>query len=205
MFLQTLVTDPLLFCRIIVILIFSICLHELAHGIVAIAQGDDTPKKSGHMTLNPVVHMGLASIIFLCLAGIAWGQMPVDTKKFRNPRLGNILVSAAGPGMNLGLSLLAIALLKVVTTQPWGEWISGDFLLLMAILNVSLFLFNLLPIPPLDGFHVWSEFFPSLKPLEQTPFGMFALMVLFITPQVGEGLGQLSSAIVVFLYRVPFP
>jgi Zn-dependent protease len=78
-------------------------------------------------------------------------------------------------------------------------------LLLMAILNVSLFLFNLLPIPPLDGFHVWSEFFPSLKPLEQTPFGMFALMVLFITPQVGEGLGQLSSAIVVFLYRVPFP
>lgn len=202
MFLRTLVEDPLLFYRIIVISIFSICLHELAHGIVAIAQGDDTPTKSGHMTLNPVVHMGVASIIFLCVAGIAWGQMPVNPNKFRNQRVGNILVSAAGPGMNLGLSLVAIALLKIVTTQPWGERISADFLLLMAVWNINLFLFNLLPIPPLDGFHVWSEFFPSLKPLENTAFGMFALMILFITPQGGEDLALLSTAIVQYFYQL---
>ncbi|MCV3215717.1 hypothetical protein OGM63_19740 [Plectonema radiosum NIES-515] len=60
------------------------------------SQGDDTPQRTGHLTLNPVVHMGWESIIFLCIAGIAWGQMPVNPSKFRSAKLGNIIVSAAG-------------------------------------------------------------------------------------------------------------
>ncbi len=72
MLINTLLTDPVLFFRIVLIVIASVTLHELAHGWVALSQNDDTPKRSGHLTLNPIVHMGWESIIFLCIAGIAW-------------------------------------------------------------------------------------------------------------------------------------
>jgi Zn-dependent protease len=193
MFIETLFTDPILFVRIIAILIVSICLHELAHGYAAMSQGDDTPQKSGHLTLNPVVHMGVPSLIFLCLAGITWGQMPVDTTKFRSPRFGNMLVSAAGPLMNLSLSIAAIALL--ITIYRFNlEWASMEFFYLFARINIMLCLFNLLPIPPLDGFHVFSEVFPGLKVLQDSPIGFFLLALLFITPFFGQMLSAIATA-----------
>jgi Zn-dependent protease len=109
MFLQTLFQDPILFFRIVVIIIISIVIHELAHGVAALSQGDDTPSVSGHMTPNPVVHMGYASLIFLCIAGISWGAMPVNPSKFRHPKWSNIWVSAAGPLSNFLLGTLCIA------------------------------------------------------------------------------------------------
>ncbi len=181
MLIEQLTTNPVLFFRIIVIIIASVCLHELAHGLAAISQGDDTPRKTGHMTLNPVVHMGWYSIIFLCLGGICWGAMPVNPSKFRSPKWGNILVSAAGPLLNLVLGLLFIALIKVSSIHPLAGIFSFEFLYLGARINLMLFLFNLLPIPPLDGFHVFSEFFPSLKPLEDSSYGLVALMIIFST------------------------
>lgn len=179
MLISELATNPVLFFRIIVIVIASVCLHELAHGWAAITQGDDTPIKRGHMTFNPVVHMGWYSIIFLCIGGICWGAMPVNPSKFRSPKWGNIVVSAAGPLLNLALGILFLILLKLPSNLPFGEMLSAQFLLLGARINLILFLFNLLPIPPLDGFHVCSEFFPSLKPLENSPYGLLALMIIF--------------------------
>jgi Zn-dependent protease len=131
------------------------------------------------MTLNPVVHMGWYSIIFLCIGGICWGAMPVNPSKFRSPKWGNILVSAAGPLLNLALGILFLILIKLSSSLPFGEMLSLQFLVLGARINLILFLFNLLPIPPLDGFHVCSEFFPSLKPLENSPYGLLALMIIF--------------------------
>jgi Zn-dependent protease len=179
MLINTLLTNPVLFFRIIVIVIASVTLHELAHGWVALSQGDDTPRKSGHMTLNPVVHLGWESIIFLCLAGIAWGQMPVNPSRFRNQKIGNILVSLAGSVFNLALGILFIVLLKFNLSLSSDRIFSPEFLYLAAYINLSLFLFNMLPIPPLDGFHVYSEFFPALKPLNNSPLGLFALIILF--------------------------
>ncbi len=75
-------------------MIISVTLHELAHGFAALSQGDDTPRQTGHMTLNPIVHMGWESIIFLAIGGISWGQMPVNPRKFRSAKWGNILVSS---------------------------------------------------------------------------------------------------------------
>ena len=80
MFINTLVTAPIFYARVVMILIISISLHELGHGFAAMSQRDDTPRTSGHITMNPVVHMGVHSIFFLALAGIAWGQMPVNPK-----------------------------------------------------------------------------------------------------------------------------
>lgn len=193
MFLQMLMHYPLRYIQIVMILILSITLHELAHGAAAISQGDDTPKRSGHMTLNPLVHMGWVSIVFLCLCGIAWGEMPVNPAKFRNPRWGNIWVSAAGPLSNLGLGFLAIAFLAIANHTPF---LSAEFFHIMALINLVLFFFNLLPIPPLDGFHIFSELFPPLKALENNSFGLFAMMLLFIVPGIGARLYTLAALII---------
>lgn len=201
MLILTLLSDPIFFFRIVAILIISICLHELAHGWAAISQGDDTPIRTGHMTLNPVVHMGWESIIFLCLAGIAWGSMPVNPTRFRNPVLGNILVSAAGPLLNLGLAILCIIILTISTDPSNGGIVSGQFFWLAAKINLVLLMFNLLPIPPLDGFHICSELIPSLKPLQYSQFGLFAFVVLYTTG-FSAGLSRLAD---VAIYAVlPF-
>ncbi|MFN6517510.1 MAG: site-2 protease family protein [Nostoc sp. CreGUA01] len=196
MFIETLFTEPIYFFRIIIIVVFSITLHELAHGWAAMSQGDNTPQKTGHLTLNPVVHMGKESIIFLCLMGIAWGQMPINPSKFRSPKLSNILVSAAGPLSNLTLGILFIVLLKLFFNPNLSGLFSVEFLYLAARINLTLFLFNLLPIPPLDGFHVFSEIFPKLKPLENTHFGLFAMMLLFIIPEFGIGLTGIADLVI---------
>ncbi|MBL1199016.1 MAG: site-2 protease family protein [Nostoc sp. GBBB01] len=196
MFIETLFTQPIYFFRIIIIVIFSITLHELAHGWAAMSQGDNTPQKTGHLTLNPVVHMGKESIIFLCLMGIAWGQMPINPSKFRSRKLGNILVSAAGPLSNLTLGIIFILVMKLLANLNFSALFSIEFLYLAARINLMLFLFNLLPIPPLDGFHVFSEIFPKLKPLENSYFGLFTMMLLFIIPEFGIGLSDIANLVI---------
>ena len=198
MFLEHLIHDPVYFFRIVVITIFSITLHELAHGLAAISQGDDTPQRTGHMTLNPVVHMGWESIIFLCLTGLSWGQMPVNPSKFRNGSQSNVIVSAAGPLCNLALALLFIFLIKISSAPGIGLILSSDFLYLAARMNLILCIFNFLPIPPLDGYHVFSESFPALRELERNRMGMFFLMVIFLIP----GFGFILALIADFIIRV---
>ena len=181
MFLEYLVEDPIFYLRVVVVLIISISLHELGHGIAAISQGDDTPIVKGHMTMNPVVHMGIHSILFLLLAGIAWGQMPVNPSKFRHPKWGNILVSAAGPLTNVALAMFAVVVINLALYFPWGRLISLEFFRIIAIFNFALCLFNLIPIPPLDGYHVASELIPEMKALGRSQFGLALFMILFIS------------------------
>ncbi|MDZ8051897.1 MAG: site-2 protease family protein [Aulosira sp. ZfuVER01] len=196
MFINTLFTNPIHFFRVVVIVIISITLHELAHGWAAMSQGDDTPERTGHLTFNPVVHMGWESIIFLCIAGIAWGKMPVNPYKFRWAKLSNILVSAAGPLCNLGLAILCISLCKFFLNSPFREIASIEFIYMAARINLVLFLFNLFPIPPLDGFYVFSEIFPGLKALEKSQFASLALFLLFLIPGIGSALGQIANFII---------
>ena len=189
MFFETLFKDPIYFFRLVAILIISIVIHELAHGVAALSQGDDTPHQEGHMTINPVVHMGYESLIFLCVAGIAWGSMPVSPHKFRHPRWSDILVSAAGPLSNLVLGTLCITAI-IATQRSAVPMVSQEFLFMAAQINMMLFLFNLLPIPPLDGFSVCEKLFPSLK-LERfrnSPMALFFMMALFVLPITGLAL-----------------
>jgi Zn-dependent protease len=192
MLIQMLLSDPLSYLRLIVIMILSICLHELAHGVVAISQGDRTPSQTGHITLNPLVHMGVESIVVLCLFGIAWGEMPIDPKQFKSRQWSDVLVSAAGPLSNLGLGFIGITMMRIAGDS---EFLSRDFFYLAAIVNFNLFLFNCLPIPPLDGFYIFSKFFPSLKNLQGNNFGSFAL-VLIMFSGLGSGLSIVSELIV---------
>lgn len=180
MFIETLFSNPIYYARVVVILILSISLHELGHGFAAISQGDDTPSSSGHITMNPVVHMGVHSIFFLAFAGIAWGQMPVNPRNFRNYKWGNILVSAAGPLTNLFLAMLAMLIINLALFFNW-RFISLDFFFLIARFNFVLCLFNLIPIPPLDGFHIASEFSEGIRQFGKTQVGLALFMILFIS------------------------
>ncbi len=94
MFILTLRDDPLFFFATALTVVVSICLHELAHGWAAIRQGDDTPIQLGHMTFNPMVHMGSVSLLLFVFTGIAFGAMPVNPLRFRS-RYGQAIVSGA--------------------------------------------------------------------------------------------------------------
>lgn len=167
--------------------IFSIVLHELGHGYAAIRQGDDTPIHTGHMTWNPVVHMGMTSLIAFAILGIAWGQMPVNPSRFRS-RYGEAFVAAAGPFVNL---LLALLCLLLISFWPYAKGVFAEhvfdnvriFLWHGLFLNMTLMVFNLLPVPPLDGSRIVGDFFPSYNRLWQTEqgaiIGLVAVLALF--------------------------
>src|SRR5262245_41654647 len=106
--------------------LLSVTLHELGHGWMAMRLGDQTPELTGHMTLNPLVHMGPFSLIVFVLTGIAWGTMPVDPTRFRMGRHGDALVSLAGPAVNLGLAVVCfVSLLAVMKFVPEGKALSN--------------------------------------------------------------------------------
>jgi Zn-dependent protease len=161
--------------------ILSITLHELAHGWAALWQGDDTPRRLNRLTANPLVHMGQWSLIFFAIVGIAWGVMPVDPSRFRWGRQGRVIVSGAGPAMNLVIAFVALTAL--------GVWLafgpSGTQLFTGGWLNIVLALFNLLPIPPLDGSSILSGLSFRVYRFYQQPnaqmIGMFVVIVIILT------------------------
>jgi Zn-dependent protease len=199
MFFQMLIEHPLLYVQLIVIVVFSICLHELAHGIAALSQGDETPRQEGHITLNPFVHLGWESIIFLCIAGMAWGSMPVNPANFRSRRWSDVLVSAAGPLCNLALGFVLIALLEIASSAPLFSTsvkrFSILFFYLAAQTNLTLCFLNVLPIPPLDGFHILSKLFPDLERINNSNYGLFLLMLLMVSG-LGTSLYAVSDLII---------
>jgi Zn-dependent protease len=154
LFINELHDHPRFFFAVCITVIVSICIHELSHGIVAIWRGDRTPIETGHMTLNPVVHMGLMSFVLLLVAGIAWGSMPVDPRRLRG-RYSPALVALAGPVSNFLLAAIALA---IYTTYPPALLDSEPpmqyLLWIFGYVNIALGIFNLLPIPPLDGSRV---------------------------------------------------
>jgi Zn-dependent protease len=199
LFITNLFSDPLYFFRYVVIIVISIVLHELAHGFAALSQGDDTPETEGHITLDPVVHMGIPSLIMLMFIGMSWGQMPVNPSKFRHS-WSDAFVAAAGPLSNLAIAFIACAIIAIAKTRDIAA-LSPEFFTMMAFINVFLFLFNLLPVPPLDGFTVISDVFPSLKPIRNTQVGLFMIVVLFAVPAIGQGLAKLAMLTVVNVTR----
>lgn len=167
-FLTKLQTDPHLFVYVVVTVVFSITVHELAHGYAALRCGDPTPKATGHWTFNPIVHMGLPSVVMLLLFGIAFGAMPVDPTRLRG-KYAEALVSLAGPASNLLLSLLAATALGV-----WQLAVAGDahgvmagnlreFLFVFSVVNLALAMFNMIPLPPFDGAGVLAGFVPAYR------------------------------------------
>jgi len=147
-------------------IIFAILpVHEFAHAFVSHKLGDDTAKWMGRMTLDPVKHLDPIGALMIMFVGFGWAKpVPVNPKNYKNERVGSAIVSAAGPLSNLIFAFLAMFIYKVLiiafgTSYDFFVAVSFVFSLLVSI-NISLAIFNLIPIPPLDGFDILALFLP---------------------------------------------
>ncbi len=191
----------------VVVFLFAVIVHEVAHGYVALLNGDPTARIMGRITLNPGPHIDpvgsilIPGLLLLSHSGILFGwakPVPVNPLNFRNYRWGEITVSAAGPLSNLALAVFFAYLLKldlgnvgVVKMAAFGVSI-----------NIFLALFNLIPIPPLDGSHIVSMLLPpELRRLYSylDQVGFILILILFYTGVLGALLMPLYRAIVYFL------
>jgi Zn-dependent protease len=167
--------------------VISITLHELGHGVAALHSGDDTPRATGHMTFNPFVHIPPVAWIMFLLFGFTWGLMPVSPSNFRG-RHDDAKVAAAGPAVNLILFLICCLLgglwHRFGSFAPQHvEQNIQTFLLVGAMINAMGVLFNLVPIPPLDGSRIVADFHPPYERMFQgeqgAVIGLLAFMLLF--------------------------
>lgn len=182
----------------IVILVVAFTVHEFAHAFVANAFGDDTPRMSGRLTLNPAAHLDLMGSLMLLVAGFGWARpVPVNPYALRRRSHSALMwVSVAGPLSNLLLAILAAIPLRmglVPFSYSSGMFPSVyQFLLEFIIINLSLLLFNLLPLAPLDGEKVAEYFMPPSwqRTLDRIrPYGpMILLAVVFVLPMIGLDL-----------------
>ncbi|RLC25140.1 MAG: site-2 protease family protein, partial [Deltaproteobacteria bacterium] len=140
------------------VLLFSITLHEYAHGRTALWLGDPTAERMGRLSLNPLPHIDPFGAVCLFLFNFGWAKpVPVNPAYFKNIRKGIILMSLAGPFSNLLAALLAGVLIRFILL-PWQ--IYQTVLVYMVLMNIGLGIFNLIPIPPLDGSHVLENLLP---------------------------------------------
>ncbi|MBQ6877642.1 MAG: site-2 protease family protein [Oscillospiraceae bacterium] len=157
----------LLIIRLIVALI-ALPIHECAHGYAAYRMGDYTAKRQGRLTLNPLAHFDPIGTVAIILFGFGWAKpVPINPLNFDNPKRGMMLSSLAGPLSNIGLAFISMVLYKL-SYIPSGMGISGaflstvqTFLLYMISINITLGVFNLIPIPPLDGSRIATFFLPQ--------------------------------------------
>ena len=191
--------------------VLALTVHEWAHARVALHLGDDTALQQGRLTLNPLAHLDPVGTILLPLLGVPFGwakPVPVDPSRFRpdvTMGTGLLLTAAAGPVSNLILAMLSGAALRLaagvfaLALHPAAEFL----LIRFTVINLAMAVFNLLPVPPLDGSRivdglipfgwrgVWNRF---------SAFGVFILLAIFVAPQLfgsgaGDWVGALSSSL----------
>ncbi len=192
-----LLSDPLTFVLLVIPLLYSIILHELAHGWVAYRMGDPTAKWAGRLTLNPINHLDPIGTVMLFIFGFGWAKpVPVNFYNLHDQRKGLILVSAAGIVANLIVAFLAALFIKLLA--PVSDTPLDIALYFLFLINVMLASFNLIPIPPLDGSKILMGF--AGQGLQRTmgrlePYGFFIIIGLY-------ALGILQPVIFLFKWAI---
>lgn len=187
----------------------AITFHETAHGYVAYSLGDTTAKDQGRLTLNPLAHLDPIGALLMFIAGFGWAKpVPVNPFYFKGDRTrGMMLVSIAGPLTNLALSFLAY-FIYVAGSGFYSIPFLSVFLRSMVTLNIYLAIFNLIPIPPLDGSKILAGFLPKataykyLNTVEQ--YGFLILMVLIIFNVTDMILVPIANAVLNLFSQILF-
>ncbi len=193
--LKLLTADPLAFALVAIPLLFSVIIHEVAHGWVAYRMGDPTAKWSGRLTLNPLHHLDPIGTLMLFLAGFGWAKpVPVNFNNLTDKRKGLLFVSSAGVLANILLAFFALLFIRLFSSSSSGVAVVLVYKVCpyVAYINITLAALNLIPIPPLDGSKilmgiVWKRTPYFLTRLE--PYGFFIIVGLLylgiLNPLIG--------------------
>lgn len=201
-------------------LLFALTIHEFAHGYVAYLCGDRTAELNGRLTFNPLAHLDPFGTLMILFGPIGWAKpVPVNPANFRYPRRDDIFVSLAGVTANLATAVavgVALRLVMGLGFEPGAAsrpvqvlWTMGQTL---CLISIGLMLFNLLPVPPLDGSHVLRALLPARAAMAYSrimPFGHFVLIALVCTRALSYVIGPPLTYLVVFILGnaliFPFP
>lgn len=202
----------------LIVFVFSITLHEVAHGYAAYKLGDPTAKNMGRLTLNPLAHLDPIGTLLLLFAGFGWAKpVPINSRYFKHTKRDLAIVSVAGPLSNLVLSFVSLLILiKAVAPMHTGGIIADNIyiaaytlLVNLASLNVTLAVFNLIPIPPLDGSKLlvifapykWRDFI-----FQYERYGMLILFVLLtlLSGVISSVSGFVFNGFVRLISMLPF-
>jgi len=194
-------SNPALFLILAATLLYSVIFHEVAHGVIARAFGDDTAWRYGRLTLNPVSHLDPMGTLMLFLVGFGWAKpVPVDYYRLKNTRFGLFSVALAGCATNILIAIIALFLLQFgsVSSNPAFSTI----LPIIVRINIILGAFNLIPIPPLDGSKILMSFLPEnaqqgLAMFE--PFGFIVLAFLLFTGLLNPVISVMENVIYSFI------
>lgn len=194
--------------------LFSLSVHEFSHGLAAYAVGDKTAKYSGRLSLNPLAHLDPFGAICLFLFGFGWAKpVPVNPWNFKNKKGGMILTALAGPFSNFLLAFIAMVIYTLLgglrfSSASFGFTLASVFYELayyMIMINLGLGLFNLIPIPPLDGSKVLTAILPErtyFKLMDYERYGFIILIILINTPIFNILLSMCQSAVIDFYSNI---
>lgn len=180
------------------IILITITIHEFAHAKVADILGDPTPRLAGRLTLNPISHIDPIGLLMLILVRFGWAKpVPINPYNFRDPRKGSLMVSLAGPLSNFIFAWIVAIIFRNLTIEY--DPIIAQILSYTVWINLALGVFNLIPVPPLDGSHILEYFLPAHRSdimlrLQQNGFLILIFIILFGSP--------ILIAIIEFLYRL---
>ncbi|MCQ2550636.1 MAG: site-2 protease family protein [Clostridia bacterium] len=187
-------------------IVIGLSFHEYAHGLASHLLGDPTPKVQGRLTLNPFKHFDGFGFLALLFAGFGWGiPVMIDPRYYKHPRRDELIVSLAGVTMNFIIAVLFTVLLKVIFTYNYN--FGGPLLEIMVniiYINIVLMIFNLLPIPPLDGFGVITQIFNLTKYSWYYPVydkGFVILLIVVISGVLDKIMIPLISGVYNFLVQ----
>lgn len=181
--------------------ILCLTVHELCHGLAANALGDPTAKRYHRLSLNPLRHIDWFGFAMLAIAGFGWAKpVPVNPNYFKRPKQGMALTALAGPASNFVLALVLLLLVRPLARIAGGAWGMTvlQFLVRASVMSIGLGLFNLIPIPPLDGSKVLFSLLPDRQYNWLLRYERYGMVVLWALVAVGIGSSYLSAAI----YRV---
>ena len=183
----------------VIAIFLCLTVHETCHGLAAYALGDPTAKSMHRLSLNPLRHIDWIGLLMMFAVGFGWAKpVPVDPRYFKKPKQGMALTALAGPVSNLLLAVAALALLRgailVLPGTNWAIWLV-NFLLELSILSVGLGLFNLIPIPPLDGSKVLAAFLPDRAYITLMRYERYGILALLVLSFLNVGSISISRAI----------